>query len=186
MPPKRHLKRARRKTVSEARRVQALLGGLLILIALVAIGVGVWTRLRPLPAPAPPAAPDTVQVYLPSVSSQGELVYEPRPLSVKASPNPYADAIEYLLKNASGFPKNTRLLSAKREGNTLVLDFSKEFVEGFEGGSDDEAAVINALARTAGSFPDVERIRLLVEGKPIESLGGHIDTSEPIAVVRGN
>lgn len=186
MPPKRPQKQARRKTLSEARRVQALLGGLLALIALVAIGLGVWTRLRPLPTPPPPTVPETVKVYLPSVSSQGELVYEPRSLSVKTSTNPYAEAIEYLLKNAPGFPKNTRLLSAKREDKTLVLNFSKELVEGFEGGSDDEAAIINALARTAGSFPDIERIRLLVEGKPIESIGGHIDTSEPIAVVRGD
>ncbi len=183
-PLQKRRRQARRKAVSEARRVQALLGILLIGIALIATGIGVWTRLRPLPKPPPPTPPETVTVYVPAVSPQGELTYEPRDLIVKASQNPYYDAFTYLLQHASGFPKGTRLLSVKREGNTLVLDFSKELVDDFEGGSDEEAGIINAIARTASSFPEIERIRILVEGKPVESIGGHIDLTEPISVVR--
>ncbi len=170
--------------MSEARRVQALLGILLIVIALIAIGVGIWTRLRPLPEPTPPPPPETVKVFVPSVSPQGELTYEPRDLHIKASQNPYRDAFHYLLQHASGFPKGTRLLSAKLEGTTLVLNFSKELVDKFEGGSDEEAGIINAIARTAGSFPEIERVRILVEDKPVESIGGHIDLTEPISVLR--
>jgi hypothetical protein len=34
------------------------------------------------------------------------------------------------------------------------------------------------------SFPNIVRVQILVDGKPIESLGGHIDLSQAIPVSR--
>jgi len=168
--------------VSEARRVQTLLGGLFILIALAAVGVGVWLRLtRPAPTPPPPV-PHTVHIYIPHISDQGELHYEPKAIAVHDHANAYREAFEHLISQTPVFPKGTRLLSVELKGNTLELNFSQELVQNFEGGSDTEAALINAITRSASSFPGVQKVRILIEGKPVESIGGHLDISQPLPV----
>lgn len=171
-----------RHKVSEPRQVQGYLGILLALIAIVAIGVGVWLRLTPPPPPKKTQLPPKVSVYLPAVSPQGTLDYEKQEVALSPSTDPYRAPFEYLIQHASGFPKGTRLRNVERQGDTLVLDFSRDLVEKFAGGSDEEAGIINALTRTAQGFPDIRKLQILVEGKPVESLGGHIDTSVPLSV----
>jgi spore germination protein GerM len=82
------------------------------------------------------------------------------------------------------FPEGVRLLSATVQNGALQLNFSPELTQNFAGGSDDEAALVNAITSTAGSFPNIERVQILVDGKPIESLGGHIDLSHALPVSR--
>lgn len=170
-----------RKPVSEARQVQGYLGIILASIAIVAIGVGVWLRLTPPPPPKAVSVPPKVSVYLPKISPQGTVDYEPKEVAT-ASTDPYRAPFEYLIHHASGFPKGTRLLRVERQGETLVLDFSRELTTNFAGGSDEEAGIINALTRTAQGFPGVRKLQILVEGRPVESIGGHIDISAPIGV----
>ncbi|MER3559211.1 MAG: hypothetical protein C4336_07015 [Armatimonadota bacterium] len=173
-----------RKPVSGARQVQGYLGIILASIAIVAIGVGVWLRLTPPPPPKAVLVPPKVSVYLPKVSPQGTVDYEPKEVATTStdSTDPYRAPFEYLIHHASGFPKGTRLLRVERHGETLVLDFSRELTTNFTGGSDDEAGIINALTRTAQGFPGVRKLQILVEGRPVESIGGHIDISAPIGV----
>jgi len=89
---------------------------------------------------------------------------------------------EQLLRETPVFPKGTRLLNVERRDELLVLNFSAALVQNFEGGSDTEAALVNALTRTAAGFPGVQKVQILVEGKPIETLGGHLDISQPLPV----
>ncbi len=168
--------------MSEARRVQTLLGGLFILIALAALGVGIWLRLTRPATPPPPPAPHTVRIYVPRISDQGELRYEPKAVIIQNRDNAYREAFEQLIRQAPVFPKGTRLLSAELKGNTLVLNFSSELVDHFEGGSDTEAALINAITRSASSFPGVQKVQILIEGKSVESIGGHLDISQPLPI----
>ncbi len=168
--------------MNQARQVQGYLGIILVIIAIVAIGVGVWLRLTPPPPPKSAIIPPKVNVYLPKVSPRGELGYDTKEVAVSPSNNPYRAPFEYLLRHASGFPQGTRLLRAERRDDTLILDFSKELTQNFTGGSDEEAALINALTRTARSFPDIRKLQVLVEGQSVESIGGHIDTSAPLSV----
>lgn len=174
----------RRKAVSEARRVQTLLGGLFVLIALLAVGVGVWLRLTRPPAPPPPPTPPAIRIYIPRVSDQGEWRYESETVAIRNHANAYREAFEQLMRQAPVFPQGTRLLSAELKGNTLELNFSQELVQNFEGGSDTEAALINAITRTAASFPSVQKVQILIEGKPVESIGGHLDIAQPLPVQR--
>ncbi|MCS7064723.1 MAG: GerMN domain-containing protein [Fimbriimonadales bacterium] len=169
--------------MSEARRVQTLLGGLFVLIALVAVSVGVWLRLtRPAPIPPPPT-PSTVRIYIPHINNQGELLrYEPKTVTVRNPGNAYREAFEHLISQTPVFPEGTRLLSAELKGDTLELNFSAELVRNFEGGSDTEAALINAITRSASSFPGVQKVQILIEGKPVESIGGHLDILQPLPV----
>lgn len=86
-------------------------------------------------------------------------------------------------KAAGLIPDGTKLRKPIRvEGEVAVVDLSKEFLENFNGGSDQEALTLNAIAHTlvTNSGSKVKRVRILVEGEPVETLGGHFDLSEPI------
>jgi spore germination protein GerM len=61
-----------------------------------------------------------------------------------------------------------------------VADFSAQLRSRFAGGADNEGVVVYAIVNTLASLPEVTRVRILVEGKPVESIGGHIDTSAPL------
>jgi germination protein M len=170
--------------MNEARRVQGMLGVLFVAIAALAIAAGVWLRLTPAPPPEPPAPPREARIYIPKVNPQGELTYESKIVAVQDPHAAYLEVFEKLVREAGVFPKGARLLSATVQNGTLQLNFSPELTQNFEGGSDNEAALINAITSTAGSFPTVERVQILVNNKPIESLGGHIDLSQALPVSR--
>jgi germination protein M len=170
--------------MNEARRVQGMLGVLFVAIAALAIAVGVWLRLTPAPPPPPPAPPREARIYIPKVNPQGELTYESKPVAIQNPNAAYTEVFETLIRESGVFPKGARLLGATIRDGMLQLNFSPELTQNFEGGSDDEAALVNAITSTAGSFPNIERVQILVDGKPIESLGGHIDLSQAIPVSR--
>lgn len=48
-------------------------------------------------------------------------------------------------------------------------------------GSSGEAFAIEALTKSLFQFPEVKQIRILVDGKPTDSLMGHMDTSQPFS-----
>jgi Spore germination protein len=170
--------------MNEARRVQGMLGVLFVAIAALAIAVGVWLRLTPAPPPPPPAPPREARIYIPKVNAQGELTYESKPVAIQNPDTAYTEVFERLIRESGVFPKGARLLGATVRNGTLQLNFSPELTQNFEGGSDDEAALVNAITSTAGSFPNIERVQILVDGKPVESLGGHIDLSHALPVSR--
>jgi spore germination protein GerM len=176
---------SKRNAEGAARRIQTVLGWLFFGITGLAIGVAIWLRLTPKPEnPSdnhlPPAE---VIITIPYVKD-GEISYTQRTLHVPANKNAYDVAFQTLLREAPQFPKRARLLSAVREDNTLILNFSKELQEDFEGGSDNEAAVINAITRTAGTFPEIRQVQILIAGNKIEALADHIEISEPLPVER--
>ncbi|MEN3001332.1 MAG: GerMN domain-containing protein [Armatimonadota bacterium] len=166
--------------MSEARRVQTLLGGLFVLIALTAVSVGVWLRLTKPTTPPPPPVPPTIRIYIPQMNDQGEWRYESKTVTIQNRADAYREAFEQLIQQTPVFPKGARLLSATLRNGTLELNFSADLVQNFEGGSDMEAALVNAITRTASSFPSVQKVQILVEGKPVESIGGHLDISQPL------
>lgn len=81
-------------------------------------------------------------------------------------------------------PQGTELLApVKTGGGVAVVNLSREFVENFSGGSTQEALTLNAIAHTVvtNSGGRAERVQILVEGKPVETLGGHFELVEPIS-----
>lgn len=80
-------------------------------------------------------------------------------------------------------PANTRLRAAFIDKHgTAHVSFSSELAKGASGGTARELAatysVVNSLVR---SLPEVERVQFLVEGREIESIGGHLDARFPFA-----
>lgn len=67
------------------------------------------------------------------------------------------------------------------EDGTLFVDFSKELKERHPGGSWAEMLTIYSIVDTIiKNFPDIKRVKILIEGEEIETLAGHIDTRLPL------
>lgn len=168
-----------------ARRIQTMLAWVFFGIIGLAIGVALWLRLTPKPEnPSDNLLPPTeVTITIPDIKN-GEISYSQRTLPVPKNKNAYEVAFQALLREAPQFPKRARLLSVTREDDTLILNFSKELQEDFEGGSNNEAAVINAITSTAGTFPEIHQVQILIAGNKVEALADHIEISEPLPVER--
>ena len=118
------------------------------------------------------------------------LVSEYRDVVVKDRPADQVRAIyrELLAGPSKGhlalFPEGTELLEAYwTDKGTLYLDWSKTLTQGFRGGSARERALIASIVRTAGeNLPGVDRVMILVEGEPVETIGGHFDVLSPLSV----
>ncbi len=65
-----------------------------------------------------------------------------------------------------------------------TVDFSRELVSGFRGGSDSEGVIVYAIVNTLTSLPGVEKAQLLVEGERVDTIGGHLDVSAPLSADR--
>jgi len=166
----------------------------IVFAAAVALGIYLVGRQRPV-APPPASAPSAPQ---PDVAARTVKVYRAklegdrpvlRPVEKQVAPGetPIESALRHLLEQgqkkdlANPIPEGTRLLDFKVEKGLATVNLSREFQENFQGGSTAEALVIGSILRTLGQFPEVRLVRLLVEGKAIESLG-HLDLSAPLDV----
>ena len=78
----------------------------------------------------------------------------------------------------------TKLESINIADGTATLDFSRELVANFHGGDTDEANAVNGILKTMGQFPTVNKVQMLVAGRPVESLGGMLVISQPLTVIR--
>lgn len=71
-------------------------------------------------------------------------------------------------------PKDVELLSLKVKEGTCVVNFSETLVTHHWGGSTGELLTIYSIVNTLAQFPGVERVLILVEGRKIETLAGHM------------
>jgi len=118
------------------------------------------------------------------------LVSEYRDVVVKDRPADQVRAIyrELLAGPSKGhialFPEGTELLEAYwTDKGTLYLDWNKALTQGFRGGTARERSLLASIVRTAGeNLPGVERVMILVEGEPAETIGGHFDVLSPLSV----
>jgi spore germination protein GerM len=82
----------------------------------------------------------------------------------------------------SAVPPATKLraIFVTEQGEAFV-DFSRELATGHTGGSTDELltvyTIVNALT---ANLPAVKSVQLLIEGKQIETLAGHVDLRRPL------
>lgn len=77
-------------------------------------------------------------------------------------------------------PLGTKLLGVTVADGLATVDLGQQLVSGFRGGSDNEGVVVFSVVNTLTSLPTVERVQILVEGKPVSTIGGHLDTSAPL------
>lgn len=83
-------------------------------------------------------------------------------------------------ENWATIPKGATVRSIHFAGGIARIDFSPELVKNFRGGSAAELMLVGSIVNTLTEINGVEKVRITVNGKPIETIGGHCDVSEPI------
>lgn len=130
----------------------------------------------------------TLRLYF--ADSQGEhLVAEERSVVADSSlEKRIAQAVRELLKGPRGslsrtIPPAVELKGVRMKGDRVAwLDFSRSFVSAHPGGSTAELMTIYSIVNTVSlNFSDVQKVGILVDGRPIDTLAGHIDCREPFA-----
>jgi hypothetical protein len=67
------------------------------------------------------------------------------------------------------------------KNGTIYADFSDELRKKFYGDASDEYQIIAGLYKSIrANIPDFNSLKILIDGKEVESFGGHIDISRPI------
>lgn len=137
-------------------------------------------------APAPSQETQTVVLYFSDAQGKG-LVKEER--SIPKVEGIARATIEELIKGpAPGsaliptIPQGTQLkdINVRKDG-LCIVDFSEELVKNHKGGSTGEALTVYSIVNTLAQFPTVKQVKILVDGKEIQSLAGHLDVSEALA-----
>ena len=128
----------------------------------------------------------TTSVYYPNADGT-KLIAVKRKITAVSAEDKYAAAIKSLMqgtkeKNQSVIiPKQAKLRSVKLEGGVAKVDFSKDLVKHFVGGSTGEEMLVGSIVNTLTEFPEVKQVQILIEGSPVETIAGHMDLSTPLS-----
>lgn len=80
-------------------------------------------------------------------------------------------------------PDKSRLINARVDASGVaVINFDSAFLEHHPGGSASEVATIYSLTNSiTRNMPEIKKVKILVDGKEMETLKGHIDARYPFA-----
>ena len=74
---------------------------------------------------------------------------------------------------------NVRCLGVQVRESVALVEFSKELADGV--GSMEEGDFVKMLEVGFGQFSDVKKVQILIDGKPIDTLG-HLELTDPLPV----
>ena len=126
-----------------------------------------------------------VKVYYPDDSGM-KLVEVEREIIIDDSTDKYTAAVETLMDDPGEdnlttiFPKNAAIRQVTVHDGLATVDFDGSILKGFVGGSTGEEFLIGSIVDTLTNFPEVKRVKFLVDGEEIETLSGHMDLSTPL------
>jgi hypothetical protein len=92
---------------------------------------------------------------------------------IQAAPAPYASAI----------PSGTKIRAVyvSEKGDAFV-DLTGDLVSGHTGGALDELFAVYAIVNAVTvNLPAIQRVQILVDGKEVDTLAGHIDLRHPLS-----
>ena len=127
----------------------------------------------------------TIQLYSP-VNGRIEMTEKAVPRRTRTSSIAEAVIEEYfrLPINGAGsvIPSNVKLLGLYRDAQQILyLDLSDEVRRNFHADALSEYLLLRGLYETVtANIPDISDIKILVEGKEIDTLGGHMPLRYPL------
>lgn len=101
--------------------------------------------------------------------------------------HPAQTAIELLAagtKNVdlvSVIPPGTKLRHISIKDNIAYVDFNDKLAKNNTGGSASEILLVAAIVNTLTEFHNIQKVQILVEGKKIDTISGHMDIGEPLS-----
>lgn len=110
---------------------------------------------------------------------------------VKPSPDKYTAVMKSLMSGTDKkgtvdiIPKTAKLRSVKVKDGVAKVDFSRELIKDFNGGSTGEEMLVGSIVDTLTEFSEVKKVQILVEGKPVDTIAGHMDTEKPLSRMTG-
>lgn len=162
----------------------------LLVACLMAAGCGLSkpeapAQPTPTPTPTPIIKEQSFVVYRSSVAGLDYLL--PEKYVIKDNGKPIAEnALRTLVetkpqdsKLESMFPDGTTVLGLKVKDSIAYADFSKHLLK-IGGGSYTELMLTGAVVNTLTEFPEIKKVQILVEGKKIDTLNGHLDLADPL------
>jgi spore germination protein GerM len=82
---------------------------------------------------------------------------------------------------APTLPAATSIHDVQVNGDLAQIDLGEEMIKGLPAGSNAEMTAVYSIVDTiAVNFPSIKQVKLLVGGKPVETLKGHLDLREPL------
>lgn len=80
---------------------------------------------------------------------------------------------------STAIPEGTQLLGVSRDLTVMTVDLSSEFTSG--GGSLSMQLRVAQVVYTATQFEDVDSVRFLIDGEPVDAIGGEgVVTADPL------
>lgn len=78
-------------------------------------------------------------------------------------------------------PAGTKVLGVTVKNHIAYADFNDRLIKNNTGGSAEEMLLVSAIVDTLTDFPDIEKVQILVNGRRVNTITGHMDTSEPLS-----
>ncbi|MEA5114840.1 MAG: GerMN domain-containing protein [Geobacteraceae bacterium] len=134
-----------------------------------------------------PAGSIAVSLFFAS-SGTGEFVMETR--EIEACGSDIAPCIRKALEElANGplgdlsptIPPTSTVRSVQILNDTAIVDMGKGFVDGMPQGSSAEMTAAYSIVNTVSyNFPSVKKVKILIDGHEVTTLGGHLDLRSPL------
>lgn len=113
--------------------------------------------------------------------SNDKLLPEARIMDSKELLNdPYRTILELLINgpknsNLEGtIPNNTKINKVERVGDTLIIDFSEEFINNHKGSEIEEKITINSILKTITQLNEINKIKILINGEENKSFNDNL------------
>jgi hypothetical protein len=111
--------------------------------------------------------------------------------AVTGNPLPVKMAEGLVLEYIKGLPQELRQTMIKGiyrdSSRILYLDLSDDFRRSFSGDARYEYYVVKGLYQTIiTNVPDIRDVRILIEGREVETIGGHVSILRPLKESLGN
>lgn len=81
---------------------------------------------------------------------------------------------------ASVIAPGSKLLSLKVENGLATVNFNKAFSTNHWGSAETEELTVRSLVQTLTALPDIDRVQILIEGKTVQTLKGHVAIDQPL------
>ena len=151
--------------------MRKILVGLLVIV-LLGVGYYVWqTKL----------SSTTVTLYF--ASKDGMFLQAE---SRKLTGDKIQEAVEALIKGpeksylSPTIPKEVTVLSTKVTNDLCTVNFNEKLITNHWGGSSGELLTVYSIVDTLTQFPGIKKVQILVEGRKVETLAGHLMLEESL------
>jgi hypothetical protein len=183
------MKRTIRKTHAGGKAL--LLGAFIVVAAVLGTLMLLKYQARhqttPLPAITAPTGSVSISLFFSSAQSDG-FVRESREIDACGTDTTECilSALEELANGPLGdleptIPEKSTFRSVRIEGDTAIVDLGKELVADLPKGSSAEMTAVYSIVNTISyNYSSIKKVTFLVEGKTINTLGGHLDLRKPI------